>query len=133
MKKIKVAAAIIRENRRFLATQRGHGEFKGMWEFPGGKIEKGETAEEALVREIKEELDVRLGNVEYLCRVEYTYPSFHLSMDCFLGEIEAGDLKLTEHLSTAWLTLAELDDVDWLPADVEVIKAMRRRFSDGTL
>ena len=124
MKNIKVVAAVIKENGRFLATQRGYGEFKGMWEFPGGKIENGENPEEALDREIFEELEISLKNVEFLCTVEYTYPTFHLSMDCFLCEIAAGQIKLTEHLSAAWLTIGEMDLMNWLPADIDVVKAI---------
>ena len=129
MKNIKVVAAVIKENGRFLATQRGYGEFKGMWEFPGGKIENGENPEEALDREIFEELEISLKNVEFLCTVEYTYPTFHLSMDCFLCEIAAGQIKLTEHLSAAWLTIGEMDLMNWLPADVAVVRAISRNLS----
>ncbi len=132
MKHIKVVAAIITEDQRFLATQRGHGEFKGLWEFPGGKIEEGESPEEALTREIREELDVLLKNLAFLCRVEHTYPSFHLTLDCYLSEIKEGTIRLTEHTSKAWLTLEELDDVTWLPADIDVVKAIRRHYQDQT-
>lgn len=124
MKNIKVVAAIIKENGRYLATQRGYGEFKGMWEFPGGKIEGDEVPEEALAREIREELEISLKHLEYLCTVDYTYPTFHLSMDCFLCEIESGQINLTEHLSAAWLTPEELDQVNWLPADIAVVQAL---------
>lgn len=102
------------------ATQRGYGEFKGGWEFPGGKIEAGETPQEALMREIMEELDTEVAVGEWIETVEYDYPGFHLSMDCFWCEIVKGDLVLKEHEAARWLTREELADVEWLPADVAV-------------
>lgn len=117
MKTVRVVAAIIIENGKVFATQRGYGEFKDGWEFPGGKIEQGETPEEAIVREIKEELDTVVEVGELLDTVEYDYPNFHLSMDCFICKIKSGDLVLKEHESAKWLTKEILRSVEWLPAD----------------
>lgn len=117
MKTVRVVAAIIIENGKVFATQRGYGEFKDGWEFPGGKIEQGETPEEAIVREIKEELDTVVEVGELLDTVEYDYPNFHLSMDCFICKIKSGDLVLKEHKSAKWLTKEILRSVEWLPAD----------------
>lgn len=126
MKTIKVVAAIIIDNGRVFATQRGYGEFKDGWEFPGGKIEVGETPEEAIVREIKEELDTEVEVVELLDTVEYDYPNFHLSMDCFICKIKSGELVLKEHEAAKWLTMETLNSVDWLPADRGVIEKIER-------
>ena len=125
MKTIRVVAAVIKavkEDGRTMifAMQRGYGEFKGGWEFPGGKIEAGETPQEALKREIMEELDTEVSVGEWIETVEYDYPGFHLSMDCFWCEIVKGDLVLKEHEAARWLTREELTDVEWLPADVAV-------------
>lgn len=124
MKSIEVVAAIIRRNDRILATQRGYGEFKDGWEFPGGKTERGETPQQALVREIKEELksEIRVG--EKLCTVEYDYPKFHLTMHCFWCDLLDGEPVLLEHEAARWLTADELNSVDWLPADVQVVEAI---------
>lgn len=127
MKTITVAAAILRRENRIFATQRGYGEFKDGWEFPGGKIELGETPQEALVREIKEELDTEIEVKDYLETVEYDYPEFHLSMDCFFCEIKSGELVLKEHEAAKWLTAETLDSVDWLPADKGLIEEIRNR------
>ena len=127
MKIIRVVAAIIIHDNRVFATQRGYGEFKDGWEFPGGKIEAGETPEEALVREIKEELDTQIEVGELVDTVEYDYPAFHLSMDCFICRIIDGDLVLKEHEAAKWLTRDQLDGVDWLPADLAVSRCFRRR------
>lgn len=121
MKTIKVVAAIIRDQDHIFATQRGYGEFKDGWEFPGGKIEEGETPENALIREIREELDTEISVGEKITCVEYDYPKFHLSMDCFWAEIVSGDLVLKEHEAAKWLSREELDSVDWLPADLELM------------
>ena len=120
-KTIRVVAAIIRDGDKIFATQRGHGEFKGGWEFPGGKIEAGETPEEALVREVKEELDTEIKVGELVETVEYDYPTFHLSMDCFWAEVVSGDLVLKEHEAAKWLMRDELGSVEWLPADIMLI------------
>jgi len=124
-KTIRVVAAIIRDGDRIFATQRGHGEFKGGWEFPGGKIEVGETPEEALVREVREELDTEIKVGELVETVEYDYPAFHLSMDCFWAEVVSGELVLKEHEAAKWLTKDELGSVEWLPADVGLIERLK--------
>ena len=126
MKTVKVVAAIIIHNNHIFATQRGYGDFKDGWEFPGGKIEPGETPQQALVREIKEELDTEIEVGDYLETVEYDYPNFHLSMDCFFCTIKMGDLVLREHEAAKWLTVETLDDVDWLPADKVLIEQIKR-------
>ena len=125
MKTIRVVAAIIIEKEKVFATQRGYGEFKDGWEFPGGKIELGETPETAIVREIKEELDTEIEVVKLLDTVEYDYPQFHLSMDCFICKIKSGDLVLKEHEAAKWLTKENLDSVDWLPADLSLVEKIR--------
>ena len=122
MKNIKVVAAIIIDNNKIFATQRGYGDFEDGWEFPGGKIEKGETPEEALIREIKEELDTTINVNKKIDTVEYDYPNFHLSMDCFICNKLEGDLVLKEHEASKWLSKDELYSVDWLPADKEIIE-----------
>ena len=121
MKTIKVAAAVIKDGDKIFATQRGYGDYKDWWEFPGGKIEKGETAQEALKREIAEELDTEISVDSYICTVEYDYPDFHLSMQCFLCTIISGELLLKEHEDSKWLTKENLLSIQWLPADRVVI------------
>ena len=125
MKKIEVVAAILHRDGAYFATQRGYGEFDGMWEFPGGKIEPGESCEVALKREIMEELGVDIAIENLLCTTEYDYPSFHLTMHCYLCSIASGDIELREHISALWLTANRLDDVAWLPADKEVIDKLK--------
>lgn len=125
MKKIEVVAAIIRHEGRILATQRGYGDFKDGWEFPGGKMEPGETAEEAIVREIREELAVEITPEQLVTTVEADYPKFHLTMHCFLCSVVSGDIQLLEHEASRWLTKETLGSVAWLPADVEVVKALK--------
>lgn len=124
-KTVRVAAAIICDKGRIFATQRGYGKFKDGWEFPGGKIEPGETPQEALVREIKEELDIEIEVKDFLETVEYDYPEFHLSMDCFFCTIKSGELVLKEHEAAKWLTVETLDSVDWLPADQGLVEGIR--------
>ena len=121
MKTIRVAAAVIRKDDKIFATQRGYGELKGGWEFPGGKIEEGETPQEALKREIEEELDTEILVGELIDTIEYDYPTFHLSMDCFWCEIVEGKLVLKEHEAARWLDRKTMDDVEWLPADVTLV------------
>ena len=125
MKTVKVVAAIIIHENKIFATQRGYGEFKDGWEFPGGKIEPGETPQEALVREIKEELDIEIEVKDFLETVEYDYPAFHLSMDCFFCAIKSGELVLKEHEAAKWLTPETLDSMDWLPADQGLVEGIR--------
>ena len=125
MKHIEVVAAIIRKGDKIFATQRGYGEWKDFWEFPGGKMEDGETPEEALVREIREELSTGINVDEFLCTVEHDYPAFHLKMHCYLCSLVTEALHLNEHEAAKWLTKDELDGVKWLPADLEVIEDVR--------
>lgn len=127
MKRIEVVAAIMIDGEKIFATQRGYGEFKDGWEFPGGKIEQGETPSQALVREIKEELDTEIEVGELIDTVEYDYPQFHLTMHCFLCTILSGDLVLKEHEAAKWLMPEELDSVEWLPADLGLIGKLKQR------
>ena len=127
MKQIEVVAAIIRKGDRIFATQRGYGEWKDWWEFPGGKMEAGETPEEALVREIREELSAEISVEEFLCMVEYQYPAFFLKMHCYLCSLVTEALHLNEHEAAKWLAKDELDSVKWLPADVKVVKTLMNK------
>ena len=125
MKHVEVVAAIIRKGDKIFATQRGYGEWKDWWEFPGGKLEAGETPEEALKREIHEELSAEISVDEFLCTVEYDYPQFHLTMHCYLCSLMTDSLHLNEHEAARWLTKDELNSVKWLPADAELISHLR--------
>ena len=125
MKRIEVVAAIIRKEGKIFATQRGYGEWKDWWEFPGGKMEPGETSEEALKREIREELSTEICVDELLCTVEYDYPKFHLTLHCYLCSLVTEALHLNEHEAARWLANDELDSVKWLPADREVIEKIK--------
>lgn len=126
MKQIEVVAAVIRKNGRVFATQRGYGDWEGWWEFPGGKIEQGETPEEALRREILEELQAEISVDEFLCTVEYDYPKFHLTMHCYFCSLLSETFHLNEHEAAQWLQTDELDSVRWLPADVMVVEELKR-------
>ena len=125
MKTIRVVAAVIRKGDAIFATARGYGEFKGQWEFPGGKVEEGETLQQALIREIEEELDTEIEVGELIQTVEYEYPNFHLSMDCFWAVVKTGKLVLKEAEAARWLTKEELDSVNWLPADIDLIQRLK--------
>ena len=125
MKTIEVVAAVIYEDGAYFATQRGYGEFEGMWEFPGGKIEPGESRESALIREIQEELGVSIFVEDFICTTDYDYPSFHLTMHCYICSIESVEIELREHKSARWLSVDMLDSVEWLPADKEVVDKLR--------
>ncbi|MDO5133816.1 MAG: (deoxy)nucleoside triphosphate pyrophosphohydrolase [Eubacteriales bacterium] len=129
MKTIRVVAAVIRDGRRVFATARGYGEYKGGWEFPGGKVEPGETPQEALAREIREELDAEITVGELIDTVEYDYPAFHLSMECFWCSIRRGSLILKEAEDGRWLTADRIDSVDWLPADRLLLGRIRQELA----
>ena len=133
MKKIEVVAAILHRDGAYFATQRGYGEFEGMWEFPGGKIEPGESREVALKREIQEELGVDIAIENLLCTTEYDYPSFHLTMHCYLCSVTSGEIELREHKSACWLTAETLDSVEWLLADKEVIENIKAYYKHMVL
>ncbi|MCI9321366.1 MAG: (deoxy)nucleoside triphosphate pyrophosphohydrolase [Lachnospiraceae bacterium] len=130
MKTVRVAAAIIcdsvKEKKKIYATAKGYGEFQGQWEFPGGKLEEGETSRQALKREIKEELDTEIEIFDLFDTVEYDYPHFHLSMDCFWCEVVSGGLVLKEAEAAKWFTREELDSVSWLPADISLIHKIKK-------
>lgn len=126
MKTIRVVAAVIKNENKIFATARGYGEFKGQWEFPGGKIEVGETPQEAPVREIKEELETTIQVGDLIDTIEHDYPTFHLSMDCYWCDIVEGELKLLEAESARWLSKEELYDVKWLPADILLIEKIKK-------
>ena len=130
MKHIEVVAAIIQRDGAYFATQRGYGEFEGMWEFPGGKIEPGESREVALKREIQEELGVDIAIENILCTTEYAYSSFHLTMHCYLCSIASGEIELREHKSARWLRPEELGSVEWLPADKVVVSELKELLTD---
>mgnify|MGYP001248606782 CR=1 FL=1 len=127
MKTIEVVAAIIKHDNKIFVTRRSYGEFENMWEFPGGKMEMGETREEALIREIKEELELDIDISKYLTTVEYDYSTFHLTMHCFICTISGGKLQLNAHNDAKWTTLDELDKLNWVPADILVIEKLKQR------
>ncbi len=128
-KTVRVVAAVIRKDDMIFTTARGYGAYKGWWEFPGGKIEAGETPQEALVREIREELTAEISVGELIKTIEYDYPDFHLSMDCFWATVRSGNLELKEAEAARWLSVEELDEVKWLPADLELIDVIRQELS----
>ena len=129
MKTIRVVAAVIRDKEKIFATARGYGDFKGQWEFPGGKVEPGETPQQALKREIMEELNTEIEVGELIDTIEYDYPTFHLSMDCFWAKVNVGDLELKEAEAAKWLTKDKLDSVAWLPADITLIGKIKECMS----
>lgn len=126
MKTIEVVAGVIKDGNKIFATQRGYGDFKGGWEFPGGKMEPGETPQQALARELKEELTVDVSVEDFICTVEYDYPNFHLTMHCFYCTVVGGELKLLEHEAAKWLEKENIRSVDWLPADIAVVEALEK-------
>lgn len=130
MKTLNVVAAIIKKNNKVLATKRGYGEFIDMWEFPGGKIEENESQKEALVREIKEELDCTIKPTKFALNLEYQYPTFYLKMSCFEAEIIEGTPKLLEHNDARWLTKQQLNEVNWIPADLQIIDYLKETMDD---
>lgn len=125
MKEIKVVAAIIQKENKILATKRGYGEFINMWEFPGGKIEPGETKKQALVREIKEELNIEINVDKFAIAIEYQYPNFYLFMSCFMCSIKEGSIELLEHNDGKWITKEELNTLNWLPADIDAVNYLK--------
>jgi len=131
LKTIHVVAAVIRDGSRVFATQRGYGPYRDEWEFPGGKIEPGETPEQALIREIREELDTEISTGDLLTQVEYDYPEFHLSMGCYWCTVRSGHLTLKEHEAARWLSLEELDDVSWLPADRAAVALIKQQMKEN--
>ena len=133
MRTLRVVAAVIRSGERIFATQRGCGAYKDYWEFPGGKIEAGESPRQALIREIREELEALIEPEELLTTVEYDYPDFHLSMDCFLARVTEGELRLREHEAARWLLPGELENLSWLPADRAVAALLQERRAQGEL
>lgn len=128
-KTINVVAALIRDGKRVFATARGYGDYKGWWEFPGGKIEPGESPEDALTREIREELDSEISVDEYVSTIEYDYPEFHLSMRCYWCSLISGDLVLKEAEDAKWLDVETIDSVKWLPADITLIDEIKKRMA----
>lgn len=128
MKTIEVVAAVIKNDDKFFITRRGYGEFENMWEFPGGKVEKEEGREEALHREIKEELELDINDLEYLTTIDYDYSNFHLTMHCYLCKISGGRLNLNAHNDAKWITLEELSDEKWVPADILVVDKILKKF-----
>jgi 8-oxo-dGTP diphosphatase len=126
MKTIEVVAGIIKKGDKIFATQRGYGDFKDYWEFPGGKLEAGETPQEALIREIKEELNIYIIVGELVDTIDYDYPEFHLTMHCFICTFRSGELILNEHEAARWLTKDTIDSVNWLPADLTLIEKIKK-------
>mgnify|MGYP002627474367 CR=1 FL=1 len=127
MKTIEVVAAIIRQDDKILATQRGYGDYRGWWEFPGGKVEPGETGEQAIRREIHEELGALIEVDRFVITVDWDYEKFHLTMHCYLSHVAQGHLQLIEHMSARWVDAQDIDTVDWLPADELVVKALKEQ------
>ena len=131
VKSIRVSAAVIHRDGKIFATKRGYGEYKGKWEFPGGKREEGESGEEALYREIREELDSKVKIEKLICSTDYDYPTFHLTMGVYLSTLIEGKLTLLEHEDAKWVSLDSIDNLDWLPADWSVIDEIKKHFSDS--
>lgn len=131
MKIIKVVAAIIKKDEHIMIAQRMKGDFAGLWEFPGGKIEQGETTEDALKRELMEEMELSIHVQEFLMTAEYDYPSFHLSMDCFLCSLESEEIHLHDHTAIKWISIHDaIKNINWVPADVQVIETIKNKFID---
>lgn len=131
MKRIRVSAAVIHSGNKILAAQRGYGPYKGGWEFPGGKQEKGETGEEAIIREIKEELELDIKVEKYLLTVEYDYPEFHLTMDSYIATPVSEHINPLEHSALRWVSIDMLDSINWLPADIEIKEKVKEYFKQG--
>ena len=131
VKSIRVSAAVIHRDGKIFATKRGYGEYKGKWEFPGGKREEGESGEEGVDREIREELDSKVRIERLICTTDYDYPTFHLTMDVYLSTLIEGKLTLLEHEDAKWVSLDSIDNLDWLPADWSVIDEIKKHFSDS--
>ncbi|MFT8352702.1 8-oxo-dGTP diphosphatase MutT [Clostridium saccharoperbutylacetonicum] len=127
MKTIEVVAAIIKHDNEIFTTRRSYGEFENMWEFPGGKMEAGETREEALIREIKEELELSININEYLTTIDYDYSTFHLTMHCFICTINGGKLHLNAHNDAKWMSMEDLDNLNWVPADILVVEKLKEK------
>ena len=127
MKTIRVSAAIIINEDKILIAQRGYGDYKGYWEFPGGKREEGETGEAAVIREIKEELNLDIKIDDFLITIDYDYPTFHLTMDCYLASADVTEMHINEHQAISWISSKDLDTVAWLPADILVVEELKKR------
>lgn len=127
MRSVRVSAAVIRDGDKILAAERGYGEYRGFWEFPGGKREEGESGEDAIIREIKEELDVTIETDGFIATIEHDYPDFHLIMDCYYAHVVEGVIKANEHMALRWISVDEIEGLEWLPADWKVLPFVREK------